>query len=59
MSGKTRKTFLKRVKILKNGNYLRRIAGQNHFLSKKSSKKLNRIKKMAQLKEFLVDYKFY
>ncbi len=35
---KTRKSLSKRFKITKTGKVLRRIAGQNHFRSKKSGK---------------------
>jgi len=37
---KTKKTLLKRFKITKNKKMMRRACGQNHFLAKKSSKKI-------------------
>jgi len=36
---KKRKSILKRFKITKKGKILRRSVGQNHYRSKKSSKK--------------------
>jgi ribosomal protein L35 len=36
MKYKTKKALTKRFKITKNGKIMRRPAGQNHFLAKKS-----------------------
>jgi len=36
---KTKKLILKRIKITRRKKFLCRISGQNHFKSKKSSKK--------------------
>jgi len=56
---KTRKSFLKRFKITKKGKILRRIAGQSHFFAKKSTKVLNRKKKMKLVGDLVLDYKNY
>lgn len=37
MSIKTNKSFLKRIKVTKNGKLLTRKAGQNHFNAKESN----------------------
>ncbi|MDO8639306.1 MAG: 50S ribosomal protein L35 [bacterium] len=58
--GKTRKSISKRFKITKTGKVLRRLTGLDHFLAKKSGKKIrqkrkfvsvapNEIKKIKQL----------
>ncbi|MEI8328165.1 MAG: 50S ribosomal protein L35 [Candidatus Taylorbacteria bacterium] len=39
MSIKTHKSFMKRLKVTKNGKILARKPGQNHFNAKDSSKK--------------------
>ncbi|OGZ32403.1 MAG: hypothetical protein A3H02_00610 [Candidatus Niyogibacteria bacterium RIFCSPLOWO2_12_FULL_41_13] len=36
MSGKTKKSLLKRFKITKTGKVLKRLPGQNHFKAKRS-----------------------
>lgn len=36
---KTNKSFIKRLKVTKNGKIISRKAGQNHFNAKESSKK--------------------
>ncbi|MCD6528341.1 50S ribosomal protein L35 [bacterium] len=45
---KTKKSVLKRIKITGKKKFLRRISGQNHFKSKKSSKKI-RIKRKKKI----------
>jgi ribosomal protein L35 len=56
---KVRKSFLKRFKITKKGKILRRIAGQNHFLAKKSSAVLKRKKKLKLAPREFLSYKEY
>ena len=56
---KVRKSFLKRFKITKKGKILRRLAGQSHFLAKKSTKTLLRKKKLEEAPEFFEEYKNY
>jgi len=56
---KVRKSFLKRFKITKKGKILRRIAGQSHFLAKKSSKVLKRKKKLKLTPKDFLSYKEY
>jgi large subunit ribosomal protein L35 len=46
---KTRKSITKRFKITKTGKILRRPAGQNHLLSKKSSQKKRSLKKWVEV----------
>ncbi|MDD5569427.1 MAG: 50S ribosomal protein L35 [Candidatus Pacebacteria bacterium] len=48
---KTRKSITKRFKITRNGIVLRRAVGQDHLLSKKSSKKKRELRKMVKLSE--------
>jgi len=56
---KIRKSFLKRFKITKKGKILRKIAGQSHFLSKKSTKILKRKKKLKITPDLVLNYKNY
>jgi ribosomal protein L35 len=56
---KVRKSFLKRFKITKKGKILRQIAGQSHSFAKKSSKVLNRKKKMKLAEDLVLDYQNY
>jgi ribosomal protein L35 len=56
---KIRKSFLKRFKITKKGKILRRIAGQSHSFAKKSTKVLNRKKKIKLVEDLVLDYKDY
>lgn len=49
MKVKTRKSLTKRFKLTKSGKVLRRAVGQDHFLSKKSSKKKSSLKKMVEM----------
>lgn len=51
---KTRKSIIKRFKITKTGKILRRRAGINHFLVKKSSKLKRKKKKMVPLNRSLI-----
>ncbi|MFA5747256.1 MAG: 50S ribosomal protein L35 [Candidatus Paceibacterota bacterium] len=51
---KTRKSITKRFKITKNGKILRRPSGQNHLLSKKSSKKKRSLKKWVEVSPYEV-----
>ncbi|OHA61713.1 MAG: hypothetical protein A2117_00755 [Candidatus Wildermuthbacteria bacterium GWA2_46_15] len=44
-----RKSILKRLKITKNGKVLRRVIGLNHYLAKKSGKRIRRKRKMVRL----------
>ena len=46
---KTRKSITKRFKITKTGKILRRAIGQNHFLSKKSGKKIREARKWVKV----------
>ncbi|MBI2112980.1 MAG: 50S ribosomal protein L35 [Candidatus Wildermuthbacteria bacterium] len=46
---KQRKSILKRFKITKSGKVLRRAAGQDHNLSKKSGKRKRKMRKWIQL----------
>jgi ribosomal protein L35 len=46
---KTRKSILKRFKFTKTGKILRRVCGQDHYRSKKSSKKKRQAKKWVPL----------
>ncbi|MFA5178159.1 MAG: 50S ribosomal protein L35 [Candidatus Paceibacterota bacterium] len=49
--GKTRKSIVKRFKVTKNGKVLRRAVGQDHLLSKQTSKKRRSLRKMVKLSE--------
>ncbi len=49
MTTKTKKALIKRFKITKNGKILRRIAGQNHYRSKKTGEKKRKGRKWAEL----------
>jgi len=49
MKAKTRKSLSKRFKITKSGKVLRRAVGQDHLLSKKSSKKKRALKKLVEM----------
>ncbi len=57
--GKTKKAFLKRFKMTKRGKLLRRMAGQSHFLAKKSSAVLKRKKKLLRAGKIFLDYQYY
>jgi len=46
---KTKKAITKRFKITKNGKILRRAIGQNHLLSKRSSKRKRKLGKWVEL----------
>lgn len=39
---KTNKSFLKRIRITKNGKMIRRASGQNHFNAKESRRRQRR-----------------
>jgi large subunit ribosomal protein L35 len=45
MSGKKRKSILKRFKITKTGKILRRVTGLDHYRAKKSGKKIRESRK--------------
>lgn len=49
MKAKTRKSLSKRFKVTKSGKVLRRAVGQDHLLSKKSSKKKRALKKLVEV----------
>ena len=49
MKEKTRKALAKRFKVTKSGKVLRRVVGQDHLLSKKSSDKKRSLKKMVEM----------
>jgi len=49
MKAKTRKSLSKRFKVTKTGKVLRRAVGQDHLLSKKSSKKKRALKKLVEM----------
>lgn len=49
MKAKTRKSLSKRFKVTKTGKVLRRVTGQDHLLSKKSSKKKRAMKKLVEM----------
>ena len=49
MKEKTRKSLAKRFKVTKSGKVLRRVVGQDHLLSKKSSDKKRNLKKMIEM----------
>ncbi|MBI4359419.1 MAG: 50S ribosomal protein L35 [Candidatus Nealsonbacteria bacterium] len=44
-----RKSILKRFKITKSGKVLRRRIGLNHYLAKKSGKRIRQKRKMVRL----------
>jgi len=46
---KTRKSITKRFKITKKGKIMRRPIGQNHLLSKRSSKKKRKLRKWVEV----------
>ncbi|MFH0755595.1 MAG: 50S ribosomal protein L35 [bacterium] len=46
---KTNKSFIKRLKITKNGKILGRKAGQNHFNAKESGSKKQKKKRMLDI----------
>ncbi len=56
---KIRKSFLKRFKITKKNKILRRIAGQSHNFSKKTTKQLLRKKKLINEEDIVLKYKNY
>ena len=49
MKEKTRKSLAKRFKVTKSGKVLRRVVGQDHLLSKKSSDKKRSLTKMVEM----------
>lgn len=49
VKAKTRKSLVKRFKITKSGKVMRRVVGQDHLLSKKSSQKKRALKKMIEM----------
>jgi len=49
MKAKTKKSLTKRFKVTKTGKVLRRAVGQDHYLSKKSSKKKSSLRKLVPL----------
>jgi len=51
MKNKTRKSILKRFKISKNGKILRRLTGLDHYLAKKSGKRMRRGRKWVTVSE--------
>ena len=57
--GKVKKAFLKRFKITKKGKILRKIAGQSHFLAKKSRTVLKRKKKLIPAEKIFLEYQHY
>ncbi|OHA62500.1 MAG: 50S ribosomal protein L35 [Candidatus Wildermuthbacteria bacterium RIFCSPHIGHO2_12_FULL_45_9] len=46
---KTRKAISKRFKFTRNGKIMRRAVGQDHYLSKQTSKKRRRIRKLVEV----------
>jgi large subunit ribosomal protein L35 len=46
---KTKKSILKRFKITRTGKILRRAVGQDHYLAKKSGKKIRQLRKWVKL----------
>jgi len=46
---KLRQAILKRFKFTKSGKILRRLTGQDHFRTKKPSKKIRKIRKLIPL----------
>lgn len=57
--GKFKKAFSKRFKITKKGKVLRRLSGQSHFFSKKSSKILQRKRKLILTSRNFLEYQNY
>jgi ribosomal protein L35 len=53
---KTKKSLIKRFKVTKNKKILRRAAGQDHFLAKKSAKQKRKTKKLLPLNKGEVKY---
>ncbi|MDD2547887.1 MAG: 50S ribosomal protein L35 [Candidatus Pacebacteria bacterium] len=51
MKQKTRKSIAKRFKITKKGKVLRMPSGQDHLLSKQTSSKRRRLRKMVKVAE--------
>lgn len=49
---KTRKSILKRFKITKSGKVLRRPTGQDHYLAKKSGKKIRKLRKLVEVSKW-------
>lgn len=49
---KTRKSILKRFKITKTGKVLRRATGQDHYLVKKSGKKIRKNRKLIEVSKW-------
>ncbi|MDO8435895.1 MAG: 50S ribosomal protein L35 [bacterium] len=47
--GKIRKSILKRFKFTKTGKILRRSTGLDHFLAKKSGKKIRKRRKLIEV----------
>ncbi len=48
---KTRKSISKRFKITRNGKVMRRAIGLNHYLAKKSGKKIRQNRKWIEVPE--------
>ena len=46
---KTRKSIKKRFKITRTGKVLRRLSGQDHFLAKKSGKRIRKGRKWVSV----------
>ena len=46
---KTKKALIKRFKITKNGKIMRRLAGQNHYRSKKTGERKRKGRKWVML----------
>ena len=46
---KTKKALVKRFKITKNGNIMRRMSGQNHYRAKKTGEAKRKGRKLIQL----------
>jgi len=46
---KTRKSIAKRFKITKSGKILRRATGLNHYLAKKTAKKIRKSRKWIEV----------
>ena len=49
---KTRKSILKRFKITKTGKVLRRPVGQDHYLAKKSGKRIRKLRKLVPVSKW-------
>lgn len=50
-------SIIKRIKISRKGKILRRISGQSHFLSKKSSKKIRKKRKLTEVNKNILRIK--